>query len=106
MTVFLLLVALTGRVQAPDVPSGDGRISGRILTSMSEPVPDATVLLGLNNTGAPFESSAWWVATSDRNGLYQFADLPAGRFILLAAKNGYVGWQTIPTAAAEVMLAS
>jgi hypothetical protein len=104
--VLLLLVALTGHAQAPDVPTGDGRISGRILTSTSEPIADATVLLGLNDTGAPFESTAWWVATSDPNGLYAFAGLPAGRFILLAAKNGFVGWQSIPTAAAEAMLAS
>ena len=105
MTVFLLLVALTARVQAPGVPSGEGRISGRILTSASEPIADATVLLGLNDTGAPFESTAWWVATSDQNGLYEFAGLPAARFILLAAKSGYVGWQSIPTAAAEAWLA-
>ena len=104
--VLLLLVALTGHAQAPDVPTGDGRISGRILTSMSEPIADATVLLGLNETGAAIESSAWWVATSDQNGLYQFADLPAGRFILIAAKDGYVGWESIPTAAPAPMVAS
>lgn len=104
--VLLLLVALTGHGQAPSVPTGEGRMSGRILTSMSEPIADATVLLGLNDTGVPFESRAWWVATSDQNGLYQFAGLPAGRFILVAAKNGYVGWESIPTAAPAPMVAS
>jgi hypothetical protein len=104
--VLLLLVALPGHAQAPDPPTGEGRISGRILTSMSEPIPGATVLLGLNDTGAPFESSAWWVATSDRNGLYEFAGLPAGRFILLAAKNGYAGWESIPTASPLPLVAS
>lgn len=104
--VLLLLVALTGHAQAPSVPTGEGRISGRILTSMSAPMADATVLLGLNDTGVPFESRAWWVATSDQNGLYQFADLPAGRFILIAAKNAYVGWESIPTAAPAPMVVS
>ena len=104
--VFLVFVALPGHAQAPNAPIGDGRISGRILTSMSEPIPDATVLLGLNNTGAPFESSAWWVATSDQNGLYQFAGLPAGRFVLVAAKKGYAGWESTPTASPLPMVAS
>ena len=97
--VLLPLVALLGHAQAPSVPTGEGRISGRILTSMSQPIADATVLLGLNDTGVPFESSAWWVATSDQQGLYQIADLPGGRFILIAAKTGYAGWASIPTAA-------
>jgi hypothetical protein len=96
--VLLLLVALTGHAQAPDVPTGQGRISGRILTSMSEPIAEATVLLGLNDTGDAIESRAWWAAASDRNGVYQFADLPAGRFIVIAAKDGYVGWKSTPTA--------
>jgi hypothetical protein len=65
---------------------------------MSEPIADATVLLGLTDTGVAVESRAWWVATSDQNGLYQFTDLPAGRFIVVAAKNGNVGWESIPTA--------
>ncbi len=97
--VLLLLVALTGHAQAPSVPTGEGRISGRILTSMSEPVAGATVLLALNETGDAIDTRAWWAAASDENGLYQFADLPAGRFILIAAKDGYVGWRSIPTAA-------
>lgn len=83
--VLLLLVALTGHAQAPNVPTGEGRLSGRILTSTSEPIADATVLLRLNDTDVGFD--ARWVATSDQNGLYQFAGLPAGRFILVAAKN-------------------
>ena len=104
--VLLLLMAFPGHAQAPDVPTGEGRISGRILTSMSEPIADATVLLGLNDTGVAFESRARWVATSDHNGLYQFAGLPAGRFILVASKNGYVGWGSIPRAVAAPVVAS
>jgi hypothetical protein len=96
--VLPLLVTLTGHAQAPDVPTGEGRISMRILTSMSEPIADATVLLGLNDTGDAIEARAWWAAASDRNGVYQFADLPAGRFIVIAAKDGYVGWKSTPTA--------
>jgi Carboxypeptidase regulatory-like domain len=96
--VLPLLVTLTGRAQAPSVPAGEGRISGRILTSTSQPIADATVLLGLNETGVAFESSAWFVATSDQNGLYEFGGLPAGPFILIAAKRGYVGWDSIPMA--------
>jgi hypothetical protein len=96
--VLALLVAFIGHAQAPNAPTGEGRISGRILTSMSEPIADATVLLGLNDTGVPVQSRAWWAVTSDQNGLYQFTDLPAGRFILVAAKDGYVGWLSIPTA--------
>jgi hypothetical protein len=94
-----VLVAIIGHAaQAPNLPTGEGRISGRILTSMSEPIADATVLLGLSDTGVAVESRVWWVATSDQNGLYQFTDLPAGRFVLVAAKSGYVGWESIPTA--------
>ena len=104
--VFLLLVALSGHAQSPDPPTGGGRISGRMLTSTSEPIPDATVLLGLNDTGVAFESSAWWVAMSDHNGLCQFADLPAGPFILIAAKQGYAGWGSIPTAVPAPIVAS
>jgi hypothetical protein len=104
--VLLLLGALTGHAQAPNMPTGEGRLSGRILTSMSEAIADATVLLGLNDTGAEFESRAWWVATSDQNGRYQFAGLPAGRFILIVAKNGYVGWESIPRAAPAPMVVS
>jgi hypothetical protein len=72
--VLLPLVALIGHAQAPSVPTGDGHISGRILTSMSQPIADATVLLGLNDTGVPSESTGWWVATSDQQGLYEFSD--------------------------------
>ena len=72
---------------------------------MSEPIAGATVLLGLNDTGDAIESRAWWAAESDRNGVYQFADLPAGRFIVIAAKDGYVGWKSIPTAAPAPMVA-
>jgi Carboxypeptidase regulatory-like domain len=93
-----VLVAIIGHAQAPNLPTGEGRISGRILTSMSEPIADATVLLGLSASGVVVESRAWWVATSDLNGLYQFTDLPAGRFVVVATKNGYVGWESIPTA--------
>jgi hypothetical protein len=104
--VLLPLVALIGQGQAPSVPTGEGHISGRILTSMSQPIAGATVLLGLNDTGVPSESSAWWVATSDPQGLYQFADLPGGRFILIAAKEEYVGWDSIPTGAPAPMAAA
>lgn len=87
------------------MPTGDGRISGRILTSTSEPIAGATVLLAQNETGNAIDTQAWWAAESDRNGVYQFADLPAGRFILNAAKDDYVGWRSIPTAAPAPMVA-
>jgi hypothetical protein len=73
---------------------------------MSQPIADATVLLGLSETGDPSESSPWWVATSDQQGVYQFADLPGGRFILIAAKSGYAGWESIPTAVAAPLAVS
>ena len=102
--VFMLLAVMTGHGQGPDVPTGDARISGRILTSTSQPIAGATVLLGLNDTDAAWESTAWWNATSDQNGRYQFADLPAGRFILVASRSGYVGWESIPAAAPAPMV--
>lgn len=103
--VLPLLAALTSHAQAPDVPTGDGRISGRILTSISEPIAGATVLLALNESGDAIDTSAWWAVESDPNGVYEFADLPAGRFILIAAKDGYVGWKSIPTAAPAPLVA-
>jgi hypothetical protein len=62
------------------------------------------VLLGLNETGTPFESTAWWAATSDVSGVYRFDGLPAGPFILIAAKNGYAGWASIPSGAPAPMV--
>ena len=99
-------MTVPSHAQAPSLPTGASGLSGRILTSTSEPLADATVLLGLNDTGVPSESRAWWVATSDQHGRYQFEGLPAGQFILVAAKNGYVGWESMPTAAPAPMVAS
>ena len=97
--ILTALVTLTGWAQAPGVPAGNSRLSGRILTSSSQPIAEATVVLGLFE-GDPLKSEGWWATTSDENGTYEFADLPAGRFTVFAAKDGYVGWSSIPTAAA------
>ena len=97
--LILLLAATSVHAQTPDLPAGEGRISGRILTSTSAPIAGATILLGLNDTNEASDARAWWVVTSDHNGVYEFAGLPSGRFALVAARDGYAGWASVPAAA-------
>jgi hypothetical protein len=98
VVVLSTLLTVTGFAQAPAAPSGSASISGRILTSSSQPIAGATVVLGLF-ADDPLKSEGWWATTTDENGTYQFVDLPAGGFTLIAANDGYVGWQSIPTSA-------
>lgn len=74
----LLLAAASAYAQTPDLLTGAGRISGRILSSTSEPIEDATVLLGLNESGDVLESGHWSIATSDRNGVLSSAAFHPG----------------------------
>jgi hypothetical protein len=81
------------------VPTGDGSISGRIVTTSSEPVRDATVALGLAVDNDPLKWQAWWAGTTDADGIYQFHGLPPGRFTVIAVKERFAGWKSMPTAA-------
>jgi hypothetical protein len=47
VVVLSTLLTVTGFAQAPAAPSGSASISGRILTSSSQPIAGATVVLGL-----------------------------------------------------------
>jgi hypothetical protein len=93
--------------------AGEGGISGRILSSSAAPIADATVLLALTSADLldtteseiVLRATAWWTATTNQDGAYAFRGLPSGRFIVIAAKAGYAGWQTIPRAVASPLVA-
>jgi len=103
--VFSTVLSLTGQAQGQSAPAGTGSISGRIVTSASEPVRDATVALGLALDSDPSTWQAWWSATTDADGVYRFNNLPAGRFTVIAVKDGFAGWKSVPTAAPAPMAA-
>ena len=103
--VFVALLTLTGRAQAPDQPAGDGRVSGRVLTSASKPVSDAIVAVALTGDEGPFAWQVWWAGRTDADGFYQFDALPPGRFTVVAVKDGFAGWKSIPTAAPAPIVA-
>ena len=105
LAVFALLT-LTGDAQAPDEPAGTGQISGRVLTSAAQPVADSIVALGLAGDDRAYQWRAWWAATTDAQGFYQFDQLPAGRFTVIAARDGFAGWASIPTAVAAPLAAA
>ena len=63
--------------------TGNGRITGRVLTMEGTPLRRAQVRIG----GPEVAPKA---ALTDADGRYEFRDLPAGRFTLTATKSGYV----------------
>src|SRR5438105_15628049 len=72
--------------QATKPPAPEGRISGRVLTAdTGRPVRRARVLLR-----AP-ELPEGRGALTDENGVFEFEDLPAGRYTVSASKTGFVG---------------
>ena len=94
-----IVLTLTDQALGQNVPAGNGSISGRIVTSASDPVQNATVALGFVLDSDPSAWQAWWAATTDADGIYQFDRLPAGRFTVIAVKDGFAGWKSIPAAA-------
>jgi protocatechuate 3,4-dioxygenase beta subunit len=68
---------------APDA-TATGVVRGRVVSTDGRPIPRAQVLLSVQN--APRYSVA---SPSDADGRFEFRDLPAGSFSLLAAKTGY-----------------
>jgi hypothetical protein len=103
--VFFVCLTLTGQAQDRTVPVGNGSISGRIVTSASQPIRDATVALGLADDTEPLRWQAWWAGATDADGVYQFHNLPAGRFTVITVKDGFAGWKSVPTAASAPMAA-
>ena len=81
-----------GQLQRPprDVrpqPTGTGRISGRLGSLDGTPVRRAQVRLN-----AP-EIRFSRMATTNSNGVFEFTELPAGRYTLTASKTGYLTLQ-------------
>lgn len=72
------------------VPTGTGVISGRV-TAAATGVPLRQAQLMLMALDQP--QSIRRSTTSDREGRYRFADLPAGRYLLVVNKGGYVSLQ-------------
>ena len=67
-----------------DIKTGTGQIKGRVLTpDTGAPVRRAQVRI----SGTDIMPK---VSTTDNDGLYEFKDLPAGRFIVTVTKSGFV----------------
>ena len=86
-------IALPG-FQPPDpnakVPTGTSAISGRVTAAASgSPLRQAQLMLMALDQPQPIRRST----TSDAEGRYRFADLPAGRYLLVVNKGGYVSLQ-------------
>jgi len=83
-------------VQSPPAarPPGDGRITGRVLTSSGAPIEGVTVST-LHFTEQP-RAEHRYTATSGADGGYQIDGLPAGTFRVVARKLGYSGMTTHP----------
>src|SRR5688572_33006071 len=93
VVVFALVVSSSAHSQvAPprDVAprpaaTGTAIVRGRVLTQAGTPLRRAMVTIS--------EGALRRQTTTDIDGKYQFAELPAGRFSLNASKAGYVGLQ-------------
>jgi protocatechuate 3,4-dioxygenase beta subunit len=76
------------QVQVEPAATGTGVVSGRVtVASSGTPLRQAQVML--NATDAPVRRTT----TTDGEGRYRIADLPAGRYFLTANKAGYVPGQ-------------
>jgi protocatechuate 3,4-dioxygenase beta subunit len=72
------------------VPTGTSVISGRVTAAASgSPLRQAQLMLMALDQPQPIRRST----TSDAEGRYRFAELPAGRYILVVNKGGYVSLQ-------------
>ena len=71
----------------PQLKTGTGRISGRVLsTDTGAPLRRAQVRLSAPEIGVK-------MALTDAEGRFEFKELPAARFTLNASKSGYVNVQ-------------
>lgn len=86
LAVCLLTVDVVS--QGPPVSIGNGRISGRVLSSSSEAIVGATVMLTLSPRGGT--AAASWTTTTGADGAYEFEALPEGHYALGARKPGDV----------------
>lgn len=68
-----------------------GRITGRVVSTASGSIGDASVTLTRLDTSAP----APLTVASDRQGAFTFEKLPPGRYRLSASKSGYTNRQPI-----------
>lgn len=66
--------------------AGTGVMSGSIVSDETEPTPVRRARITLNPDGGN-----GWTTVSDDEGRFTFARLPAGRYVLKALKEGYVG---------------
>jgi hypothetical protein len=79
--------ALPPRDAVGPVPSGTGRIRGRIVQSgTTTPLRRATVILA-------GDQNLRRIVTTDADGRYEISELPAGRFTLTVEKGGFVSTQ-------------
>lgn len=76
------------RDNAPTTPTGTARIRGRVVAADSS-APLRRAQVSINAA----EFTLRRTATTDAEGRYEFAELPAGRYSIFFAKGGYVGLQ-------------
>jgi hypothetical protein len=89
LTLGLLAWALVDREAAAQSTAASGRISGRVVSIASGSIADATVTLMRVDTSTPAPLSV----ISDRQGVFTFEGLTAGRYRLAASKPGYTNRQ-------------
>jgi len=74
----------SGRAVQPDI-QGNASVRGRVLATDGRPLP-STRVIAASAAGLPPR-----VTTTDQSGRYDFANLPAGPFRIVAVKPGYRG---------------
>lgn len=86
--IFALLISVDGlRSQQPLA----GLIEGRIVDQKGAPI--ASVSLTATNIDSVDPESHRRTTAADRKGIYQFVDVPMGRYSIVFRKNGYRDYQ-------------
>ncbi len=80
----VLFAAFTLTLSA-QMPSGSARLSGRVVTLGGDPVRNARIILNTEPV-----SNSPLIAASDDSGQFEIQKIPAGKYQLTAARDGYV----------------
>ena len=90
VVAFLSVTSASAQLQSPADVDG-GRIAGYVVTAYAEIVTDATVTLArVNDHGVGVQTRT---TRTDGSGAFSFAQLPEGRYRVLASKPGYTSRQ-------------
>jgi hypothetical protein len=101
VVALLFVTSAAAQVQSPADVDG-GRIAGHVVTAYAEIVTDVTVTLArVNDQGVGFQTRT---TRTDGSGAFSFAQLPEGRYRVLASKPGYTSRQLPDPAQAALTL--